>query len=185
MSKITEQSKLPSTLEELNYNKIELHRAEVRNGKIILVFEPSLLSCQHFAVNPYYSEGEEKDQLQNANFNINVTECGGKIKKCILGFGGSTGHFTKGHTQIHDKMENLFVTKIEKAVHEVLTTDIKYLKDDSRMNKLLTNLDSDKEREHVSKLIDQRLSEVNSKALLAAKLALKEAMKNYEAALDA
>ena len=185
MFNLLEEPKLPSTLNELNYNKIEVHRAEVRNGKIIIVIEPSLLSSQTFAVNPFYDEGDKKNQLQEAHFSVSLTERNREITKCTVNFGNSLGHFTKGHTQIHDRMENLFFTKIEKAVHEILTTDVKYLEDDSRMNKLLTLLDSDREREHVSSLIDDRLSEVKSKRVIVAKEALKEAMAEYEAALDA
>ncbi|MEN8447817.1 MAG: hypothetical protein ABG776_22705 [Cyanobacteria bacterium J06555_13] len=136
-------------------------------------------------MNPFYDEGVKKNQLSEAHFNISVTEKGGKVTKCIADFGCGLSHFTKGHTQIHDRMSNLFLTKIEKAVHEVLTTDIKYLRDDSRMNQLLTLLDSDTERDHVSKLIDNRLLKEKNKRVEEAKAALSKAMEEYEEAINA
>lgn len=178
-----EKIKFPSQLDELSYNEVKTHRAEVRNGKIIMVIEPKIMSSQVFAVNPFYTEGDEKNQLQDTQYIIKVTEKNGEIKKFEAEYSNSLSHFTKGHTQIHCGMRNLFKSKIETAVYEILTTKIKYILDDSRMKKLIDLLDSDEERNHAIMLIEKRKQKHKEDIIYGAKERLIRSMKDYEAAL--
>lgn len=175
--------KLPSSLDELSYNSVKVERAELRNGKIILVIKPSLLSDQVFAVNPYYDEGDKKNQLQEAHFSIKVQEKAGAIK-AEASFGNGLNHFTKGHSQIHSNMSNLFKNKIDKAVHEILTTDQKYLMDSERMGKIISNLETQEEKNHAKLLIDNRLEDSKSKNIAAKKESMLKAIGAYEAAVN-
>lgn len=176
-------SKLPKSLDDLNYNKIEVERAELRNGKIIIVIKPRILSDQIFAVNPFYDEGKKKNQLGEVYFNLEIKEAGGTVK-VDANFGNGLSHFTKGHTQIHSSMKDLFLTKIEKAVHEVLTTSKKYLLDSERMGKLLDNLETREEQNHVRSLIDGRLKAAKIDTINKRKKQMLEAISNYESAIS-
>ena len=176
-------NKLPKSLDELNYNKIEVERAELRNGKIIIVIKPRLLSDQIFAVNPFYDEGEKKNQLGNAHFNLEITESGGSVK-VEANFGNGLSHFTKGHSQIHCNMHHLFLTKIENAVHEVLTTDEKYLFESERMGKLIDNLETTEEKDHVKALISGRINKSKSEVVGKKKAKMLDAIRAYERAIE-
>ena len=77
-------------------------------------------------------------------------------------------------------MSNLFLTKIEKAVHEVLTCDIKYIKDSDRMDKLINNLESQDYKDHIKSLIKGRLREGKIEQIEANKKEMLLAIKAYE-----
>ena len=176
-------NKLPKSLADLNYNTVKVERAELRNGKIIIVIKPRLLSDQVFAANPFYDEGDKKNQLQEAHFNINISEKSGIIKSEAT-FGNGLSHFTKGHSQIHSSMKDLFLTKIEEAAHEVLTTDQKYLMDSERMGKLINNLETQEEKDHAQNLINNRLEDAKVINITSKKEDMFRAIKAYETAVS-
>ena len=173
----------PSTLDDLNYNSISLERAELRNGKIIIVIKPDLLLNQNFAVNPFYTEGKKKDRLKSTHFEIRVKEASGKVDAEVL-FGNGLSHFTYGHRQIHYPMSCLFKTKIELAVFEVLKTDSKLLRDSDRMEKLINNLDTDEDRSHVRSIIKKRIRSLDFEDADTKKNAMLKAIKEYEESLS-
>ncbi len=176
-------AKLPTTLNDLNYNKVEVLRSELRNGKIIIVLKPSLLSDQIFAPNAFYDEGDKKNQLGSSYFSVDIKESGGVIE-ADAAFGNGLSHYTKGHSQIHCAMQNLFKTKIEVAVFEVLTTGKKYLFDSQRMKKIVDNVESTEEKNHVQSLIDGQIKEINSKIVGEKKAKMLDAIGAYERAIE-
>lgn len=112
--------------------KITVERAEVRNGKIIVCFRPDLLSGQTFAVNPFYDEGDLKNQLQQAHFVLSLTEDHGEIKNLKVDYTGVNTHYTKGHTQIHYPMTSFTFDRRDAAIiwfTEKITPDSEYWKD--------------------------------------------------------
>lgn len=176
-------SELPSKLEDLDYNSVSVERAELRNGKIIIVIKPKLLSNQTFAVSPYYDEGDAKNQLQEASFNITVCEKGGDVK-CNVGFSSGLGHFTKGRTQIHCGMSKLLFSKVDLAAHEILTCDDKYLFDEDRMSRLIKNLKLSSEKEWAKSLICSRKDVIKKASVTKAKDKLMIAIAEYESSLS-
>lgn len=112
---------------------VSVERAEVRNGKIIIVLKPGLLSGQEFAVNPYYNEGTEKNKLRLTRLSVSIVEKDGEIEDCDASYHGY--HATTGHTQVHD-LKSMFLNRFDKCLHEIMTLDIKYLKDVSRVQKI-------------------------------------------------
>ena len=137
--------------------KIKVARAELRKRKIILVLEPDLLSDEVFAVNPFYDEGEKKNKLQYIEGLIKIREENGKLTVKACEYNGC--FYTTGHSQIHD-VNNLFIDKKDKAINEIIKTPYKYIEDESRMNKLLSNWDDDEQfKNRLVALINSRKEE--------------------------
>ncbi|MCP3924520.1 MAG: hypothetical protein GY714_18255 [Desulfobacterales bacterium] len=105
---------------------VKLTRAERRGRKIIIVIEPDLFSSEVFGVTPFYDEGDEKNQLQNAQFVVNITEEDYKVDANV----SYTGcHYTKGHTQLHSLSE-CALSKKDVALNWFLTEEEKYYTED-------------------------------------------------------
>ena len=172
-------TKLPESLSDLNFSNVEVERAELRNGKIIIVIKPSLLSNQVFAVNPFYDGGDSKNQLKSASFHLQVEEKAGSVS---VEANYSGYHFTTGHTQVHD-LRSMFFTKIENAVYEILKSDRKYILDSDRMTKLVNNLETQEEKDHVRSLIDKRIEAARVNNMMSKKVSMLDAIKEYEAAV--
>ena len=167
---------MPTTKSDLNYSGVKVCRASKKGRKITIVLESSIYSGEPFAVNPFYDEGEEKNKLQRTNFNIKVVENGGEIE-AIASMEGAL--YTTGHTQIHD-LKALFKTKIERAVYEILDTDIKYINDKGRMNKLIDNLESEEEKDHALNLIENRKRDYREARMIQAKYKLDAAVEEFK-----
>jgi hypothetical protein len=114
--------------------KINVLRTEMRKGKIIIVLEPELLSNQVFAVNPYYDEGDEKNKLQYVRIALEIKEDNGKIQVESCNYKGFT--YTTSHRQMTDP-NNLYLSKRDRAISELLNLDIEYINDIDRIDKLL------------------------------------------------
>lgn len=165
------------SLEELENVKVKVTRAEKRGGKIILVIEPDLFSNEVFAVNPYYDEGENKNKLQYAKFNISVEENYGRVSANVS-YLGAGSHFTTGHTQLHESFDKVFISKKDKAIHEILTIGEKWYYADGRIGKLLKMWDSEpKFQDHLKKLCVKRECEFKA-------IRFKKAKENYLNALS-
>lgn len=152
---------------------VKVERAELRKGKIIIVLSPDLLTNQEFAVNPFYNEGTAKNMLQEAKFGVWFTEKDGEIKIDYAGYNGT--HYTTGHTQLHS-INSMYLSKKDCAISEILKTADKYIEDNSRMNKLLSNWDNDLDfKIELKELISARKKQIN-------KNKIKSIVEKYEAA---
>lgn len=98
---------------------VSIIKAEKRGRRTTIVFESDLYSDEIFAVNPFYDEGDDKNQLQEVLFYVEVKEKSGKIAAKV-GFGNSLCHFTKGLLQIHEPLTNLYKDKKDQARHYIL-----------------------------------------------------------------
>lgn len=157
---------------------VSVERAELRNGKIIVVLKPDLLSGQEFAVNPYYNEGFEKNKLQLTRFSVSIMEQDGEIKECNASYNGY--HSTTGNRQIHD-IEKMFVKRFDKCLYEILTSDIKYIKEDDRLQKIYSHHEWDSDQLSVLKSsVAQRLREDRQQRLEQATSDLIEAQKRLQ-----
>jgi len=86
--------------------EVKITRADKRNRKIILVLESDIFSHETFAMNPFYDDGDEKNQLQNINFVLKVKETKGAIEANVAF--ASTYHFTRGHRQLHSPISTFY-----------------------------------------------------------------------------
>jgi len=153
--------------------KVKVSRIDLRKRKIILVIEPELFSNEVFAVNPFYDEGDKKNKLQYIDVLVKLHEENGKITVSACEYSGT--FYTTGHTQIHN-VNGLFINKKDLAINEILKTDIQYIKDESRINKLLSNWDEDKEfKNELISLINDRKEEHKKQEFT-------KALNNYEIA---
>jgi hypothetical protein len=167
----------PDKIEDISNVKVKVTRAELRNRKIIIVIEPDLLSNEVFAVNPYYDEGENKNKLQYAKFNISVEENYGRVSANVS-YLGAGSHFTTGHTQLHESFEKVFISKKEKAIHEILTIEEKWYNQPDRVSKILKMWDKDtKFKSHLISLCEKREIEFKEDKI-------KKANKMYKEAID-
>ena len=153
--------------------RIKVIRAETRKRKIILILEPELLSDEVFAVNPFYDEGEKKNKLEYIDALIKIREEKGKITVTACEYSGT--FYTTGHSQIHN-VNGLFLHKKDNAINEIIETPYKYIENEDRMNKLLSNWNDD--LEFKNKLI----SLINTRKEEHAKEQLAKALENYEEA---
>ena len=153
--------------------KIKVVRAELRNRKIIIVLEPDLLTCEEFAVNPFYNEGLEKNKIQEIRIGVWLTEKNGNIKVETAEYNGT--HYTTGHTQIH-YLNGMYLNKKDCAIAEIKKTEFQYIEDESRMNKLLCNWNDFPEFQ--KELIDL----INNRKAEHQKNKLKQALNEYEGA---
>lgn len=156
--------------------KINLERLELRNGKIIIVLKPDLLSNQVFAVNPYYDEGDSKNRLQYVDALVKFREKNGKLELTACEYNGA--FYTTGNSQIYD-VNSLFVEKKDIAIHEVLTIPSKCLLEDKRMDKLLFNWRHDKDfQNELRAMIDYRKDGIKKEEIEKAIQEYEEARKN-------
>ncbi len=168
-------------MKKYNYAKVKVERAELRNGKIIIVLNPDLLSNQVFSVSPFYTEGDEKNKLEYTRIHLMIFEKEGNIK--IEGCGYSGQHYTTGHTQICSP-NKLFLSPKEHAIHEIESTDIKYVKDSKRMGRLLGMWEGDESFLHeLNLLIEKRKREHLLEEYKEASLNFKKAREEFETLL--
>ena len=153
--------------------EIKLLRAEKRGRKIIIVFESELYSNETFAVNPFYDEGDEKNQLQAVHFDLKVTEDNGQVNaEVYYGSGGS--HFTKGHTQLHSSLSSYFLDKKECAMDWIEEEKEEYFTKD-RIDKMLSNWKEDRMfLEALQGLIKEKLQNIRLEKIKNVKERIKE-----------
>lgn len=92
---------------------VTLERCELRNGKIIIVLKPDLLSRQQFSPNVFYDEGAKANMLQYVNIVVTINEKDGELK-ATSGYNGT--HYTTGHTQLHDALGKQFINPKDHAL---------------------------------------------------------------------
>lgn len=158
---------------------VKITRADKRGRKIILVMESDLYSYETFAVNPFYNEGDVKNQLQSTNFVIKVTEKKGEIK-AEVSFGSSLSHFTRGYTQLHSGMGAYFLSRKDQAINWVQSEREEWFKKD-RINQVLKQWESDKD--FYTKLkheIKIREKDIRHKKLIEAESLFFEALENLK-----
>ncbi len=156
--------------------KVKITRAERRGRKIILVLESDLYSHETFAVNPFYNEGDAKNQLDAIHFDIKVTENDGAIDAKV-DFGNSLSHFTKGHRQLHQCLETYYLDRRSMAMNWVQSTQEKWFTDD-KIEGLLAHWENE-DSEFAAELKDeirQRKAGLHQKQLDLAEASLLKAL---------
>lgn len=162
---------------------VKITRAEKRGRKIIIVFEPVLFSKEVFAVTPFYDEGDANNQLQHANFILNVMEKDGEIIKADVSYHGY--HSTTGYSQLHYPLTHFFTDKKECAINWARTELEEYFTSD-RIKQVLGMWDSDPVfKKELEVEIRRRELKMWEKKMERAQTDLKDAMGLVQALYDA
>ena len=181
--KPTKLSKMKKTKKTPKPVSVSVERAELRNGKIIVVIKPDLLSGQEFAVSACYNEGKEKNMLQKTRFSISVIEEGGKIMECRANYGESH-HYTTGNIQIRS-MKNVFINQFDKCLHEIQTMPIHYLNVPDRLQQIFDNHTwSDNALRALKNAVHKRLIDDREKRLREATENLISAQKQLQVVVE-
>lgn len=166
----------------MNPISVEVKRAEKRNRKIIIVIESDLYSDETFAVNPFYDEGDDKNQLQSVRFNISVTEKSGKIDAKVS-FGNCLSHFTKGHSQIHKPLSSHFLSRRDCALDYIISEKEEYFTDE-KIVKIINQWESDPDFQNkLLNAAEKRKAQFRMDRLNKAKASYAKALEELDACL--
>lgn len=162
--------------------QVKVTRAEKRGRKIILIIESDLYSNETFAVTPFYNEGDEKNQLREVYFGLEVKESGGEIDAKVS-FGNCLSHFTKGHSQLHKPISKFYLTQKECALDWFLNEKQEHFTD-HLINKALKLWESDKQfHDDLLNISLQRKKQFKIDALNDSKIAYQAALENLDKCL--
>ncbi len=163
--------------------EVKIIRAEKKGRKITLVFESDLYSDEVFCNNPFYDEGDAKNQLQATHFSLTVSEQSGELKATVE-FGNCLTHFTKGHSQMHRNINTMFVRKEDSAINWALTEKVNALTGSSA-NQVIDMWDKRPDiQQRIRSIIKERLTSARLTKIREAKEKYQQAMKDYEDAIE-